>query len=77
MPLIVPISETQTVKLLTVPDVLKRVPFCMRTLLSRMHAGKFPMGHKLDETVERSVLVWREPVIDQYVAEHVEAMAAE
>ena len=72
MPLIVPISETETVKLLTVPDVLKRVRFCKRTLMTRMHAGKFPMGHKLDQEVERSVLVWREPVIEQWIAENME-----
>jgi predicted DNA-binding transcriptional regulator AlpA len=65
------INETQTVKLLTLPDVLKRVPFCKRTLLTRMHNGEFPMGQKLNENVTRSVLIWHEPVIDEWLAEHV------
>jgi predicted DNA-binding transcriptional regulator AlpA len=72
VPLVVPISKTQTVKLLTLPDVLKRVPICKRTLLTRMHNGEFPMGQKLNENVVRSVLIWHEPVIDEWIADHVE-----
>jgi predicted DNA-binding transcriptional regulator AlpA len=68
-----PITKKQTVKLLTIKDVLKRVPFCKRTLLTKMHTGKFPMGQKLRPHVTRSALVWGEPVIDQWVKENVGA----